>query len=170
MLASARRTTRPSAVGSWASPSAASTARSQILRHKAERLAAMIDEATERRDHLEAHLAELDGGPDAHGRIAPRAPRRTRVRPEARRCSLDPTAISGLRAFSHRNYRLFFAGQAISLIGTWMQQVAQAWLVLTLTHDPIWLGVVVGRPVHAGAGVRPVRRCHRGLVAQAPDS
>jgi DNA-binding transcriptional MerR regulator len=38
----------------------------EILRHKAERLAVMIDEATERRDHLEAHLAELDGGPDAH--------------------------------------------------------------------------------------------------------
>ena len=44
--------------------------------------------------------------------------------------------------FRHRNYRLFFTGQAISLIGTWMQQVAQAWLVLELTHDPIWLGIV----------------------------
>jgi DNA-binding transcriptional MerR regulator len=40
----------------------------EILRHKAERLAAMIDEATERRNHLEAHLAELAGGPDAHRR------------------------------------------------------------------------------------------------------
>ncbi len=49
----------------------------------------------------------------------------------------------GLTAFRHRNYRLFFTGQAISLVGTWMQQVAQAWLVLTLTHDPLWLGVVV---------------------------
>lgn len=47
-----------------------------------------------------------------------------------------------MAAFGHRNYRLFFGGQAISLIGTWMQQVAQAWLVLTLTSDPIWLGVV----------------------------
>ncbi len=45
-------------------------------------------------------------------------------------------------AFRHRNYRLFFGGQAISLVGTWMQQVAQAWLVLTLTKDPLWLGVV----------------------------
>ncbi len=52
-------------------------------------------------------------------------------------------AIDGLRAFRHRSYRLFFGGQAISLIGTWMQQVAQSWLVLTLTHDPIWLGVIV---------------------------
>ncbi len=44
--------------------------------------------------------------------------------------------------FRHRNYRLFFGGQAISMVGTWMQQVAQAWLVLELTHDPIWLGIV----------------------------
>ncbi len=48
----------------------------------------------------------------------------------------------GVSAFRHRNYRLFFGGQAISLVGTWMQQVAQAWLVLQLTHDPLWLGVV----------------------------
>jgi MFS family permease len=48
----------------------------------------------------------------------------------------------GTSAFRHRNYRLFFGGQAISLVGTWMQAVAQAWLVLVLTHDPLWLGVV----------------------------
>ena len=48
----------------------------------------------------------------------------------------------GMSPFRHRNYRLFFIGQAISLVGTWMQQVAQAWLVLQLTHDPIWLGIV----------------------------
>jgi MFS family permease len=47
-----------------------------------------------------------------------------------------------ITAFGHRNYRLFFTGQLISLIGTWMQQVAQAWLVLQLTGDPIWLGIV----------------------------
>ena len=52
------------------------------------------------------------------------------------------THSSGMNAFRHRNYRLFFTGQAISLAGTWMQQVAQAWLVLQLTHDPLWLGVV----------------------------
>ena len=48
----------------------------------------------------------------------------------------------GVMAFRHRNYRLFFAGQLVSLVGTWMQQVAQAWLVLQLTGDPIWLGIV----------------------------
>ena len=48
----------------------------------------------------------------------------------------------GATAFRHRNYRIFFSGQAVSLVGTWMQQVAQAWLVLQLTGDPIWLGIV----------------------------
>jgi MFS family permease len=52
------------------------------------------------------------------------------------------TGSRGVTAFQHRNYRLFFWGQLISLVGTWMQQVAQAWLVLQLTGDPIWLGIV----------------------------
>jgi len=52
------------------------------------------------------------------------------------------TSIRDIAAFRHRNYRLFFTGQLVSLIGTWMQQVAQAWLVLQLTGDPIWLGIV----------------------------
>jgi len=42
----------------------------------------------------------------------------------------------------HRNYRYFFFGQMISLIGTWMQVMAQAWLVYTLTNSPFKLGVV----------------------------
>jgi MFS family permease len=45
-------------------------------------------------------------------------------------------------ALGHRNYRLFFFGQLVSLIGTWMQNVAQAWLVYELTHSPFKLGVV----------------------------
>jgi MFS family permease len=49
---------------------------------------------------------------------------------------------NGARAFRHRNYRLFFGGQLVSLVGTWMQQVAQAWLVLELTNDPLVLGAV----------------------------
>jgi MFS family permease len=49
---------------------------------------------------------------------------------------------NALRAMRHRNFRLFFAGQAISLVGSWMQSVAQAWLVLTLTDDPLMLGVL----------------------------
>ncbi len=46
------------------------------------------------------------------------------------------------RALSHRNFRLFLFGQGISLIGTWMQQVALAWLVFELTGSSFWLGVV----------------------------
>jgi MFS family permease len=52
------------------------------------------------------------------------------------------TNVNALRALRHRNFRLFFGGQAISLAGSWMQSVAQAWLVLTLTNDPLILGVV----------------------------
>ena len=53
------------------------------------------------------------------------------------------TALTrGFGAFQHRNYRLYFAGQSISLIGTWIQTIAQAWLVLTLTHSATDLGIV----------------------------
>jgi len=47
-----------------------------------------------------------------------------------------------LRALESRNYRLFFAGQAISLVGTWMTQIATVWLVYDLTNSALWLGVV----------------------------
>jgi len=46
------------------------------------------------------------------------------------------------RALGHRNFRLFFVGQTISLIGTWMQQVAMSWLIYRLTHSAVLLGVV----------------------------
>lgn len=42
----------------------------------------------------------------------------------------------------HRNYRLFFAGQVVSVTGTWMQRIAQAWLVLSLTRSPVAVGVL----------------------------
>ena len=44
------------------------------------------------------------------------------------------------RALRHRNFRLFVIGQIISLVGTWMQNVAQAWLVYRLTHSELLLG------------------------------
>jgi MFS family permease len=46
------------------------------------------------------------------------------------------------RALRHRNYRLFFTGQGLSLIGTWLQQVAMGWLVYRLTGSAWLLGVV----------------------------
>ncbi len=51
--------------------------------------------------------------------------------------------LKGGKALRHRNYRLFWTGQLVSLIGTWMQNLAQAWLVLTLSNnDPFALGLV----------------------------
>ena len=47
-----------------------------------------------------------------------------------------------VRALSSRNFRLFFFGQAASLIGTWMQQIAMRWLVYRLTKSELMLGVV----------------------------
>jgi len=47
-----------------------------------------------------------------------------------------------LRALAHRNFQLFFGGQLISLIGTWMQTVAQSWLVYRLTGSSLLLGTV----------------------------
>jgi MFS family permease len=49
---------------------------------------------------------------------------------------------SALRALRHRNFRLFWSGQLVSLVGTWMQMIARGWLVLELTHSPFWLGMV----------------------------
>src|SRR5204862_5255073 len=46
------------------------------------------------------------------------------------------------RALRHRNFQLFFSGQLISLTGTWMQSVAQSWLVYRLTGSAILLGLV----------------------------
>jgi MFS family permease len=49
---------------------------------------------------------------------------------------------AGMRALRHRNFQLFFSGQLISLIGTWMQSVAQSWLVYRLTGSALLLGSV----------------------------
>lgn len=46
-----------------------------------------------------------------------------------------------IRALRHRNFQLFFSGQLISLIGTWMDNIAEGWLVYRLTHSPFLLGV-----------------------------
>ena len=48
----------------------------------------------------------------------------------------------GLAALRHRNFRLFWSGQIVSLVGTWMQTVAQSWLVLELSGSAFTLGVV----------------------------
>ena len=59
--------------------------------------------------------------------------------PADRRSRTLPVA---LRALEHRNFQLFFGGQLISLIGTWMQNLAQAWLVYRLTGSALKLGLI----------------------------
>lgn len=62
--------------------------------------------------------------------------------PHLRSASGSAPYSSGLAALKHRNYRLFFAGQFVSVTGTWMQTIAQSWLVLTLTSSALKLGLV----------------------------
>ncbi len=49
--------------------------------------------------------------------------------------------ISTFSAFKSRNYRLYFIGQSVSLIGTWMQKTAVSWVIYSLTHSTFMLGV-----------------------------
>ena len=51
------------------------------------------------------------------------------------------TTLALLSVFRHRNYRLFFTGQLVSLMGSWMQNTAQPWLVYGLTHSTVLLGL-----------------------------
>jgi MFS family permease len=53
-----------------------------------------------------------------------------------------PPVHHGLRAFRHRDFRLYFTGQLISLVGTWMQSVAQGWLMHRLTSSAFMLGLL----------------------------
>ncbi len=55
--------------------------------------------------------------------------------------AVSPAGSTRFRAMQHRNFQLFIAGQLISLIGTWMQNMAQLWLVYQLTHSAALLGV-----------------------------
>src|SRR6185503_1318283 len=56
---------------------------------------------------------------------------------------MPPSRLSFmLRAFSYRNYRLFFVGQILSLIGSWISMTATSWLVYRLTGSALMLGVV----------------------------
>src|SRR5205807_6976506 len=57
--------------------------------------------------------------------------------------AISPLRIpAALRSLRHRNFQLFFSGQLISLTGTWMQSVAQAWLVYRMTKSALLLGTV----------------------------
>ncbi|MFN8589717.1 MAG: MFS transporter [Candidatus Eisenbacteria bacterium] len=76
----------------------------------------------------------------------------------------------GLRALRHRNFRLYWAGQLVSLVGTWMQSVAQGWLMHRLTASPFMLGLlsfaqfVPVLPLALWAGVLADRHDKRRLL------
>jgi MFS family permease len=88
---------------------------------------------------------------------------------------------SAVRALAHQDFRLFFAGQGISIIGTWIQSIAMGWLVYRLTGSPLMLGLVtflsqapvlVVAPVSGWLGDRFPRRrllliTQASLLAQA---
>lgn len=88
-----------------------------------------------------------------------------------------PSRLShAFRALRHRNYRLFFSGQSVSLIGTWMQQLAMSWLVYRLTGSAFILGVIAFAtqfptfllaPI---AGVVADRRSRLGIVKMTQGS
>ena len=65
----------------------------------------------------------------------------TEIAPVAGRKQSSARRSGMFRALSHRNYRLFWTGAFLSNVGTWMQAVAQGWLVLQLTNSPFWLGL-----------------------------
>ncbi len=60
-------------------------------------------------------------------------------------------ARNPFHALRHRNFRLFFSGQFISLVGTWMQVMAQGWLVLELSNSAFLVGLVTSLEWHRRA-------------------
>jgi MFS family permease len=69
-------------------------------------------------------------------------PDRPTVTPVARRVAGILRPSGAFVALRHRNFRLFFYGQLVSLAGTWMQQIALSWLVLTVTNSAFYVGLV----------------------------
>jgi MFS family permease len=62
--------------------------------------------------------------------------------PHTQQTSLLASVSHAWRALRHRNFKLFFAGQSISVVGTWMTRLATSWLVYRLTHSALLLGIV----------------------------
>ena len=65
-------------------------------------------------------------------------------------------------ALTHRNYRYMWLGQCVSLIGTWMQNIGQSWLVLTLTGSPLETWDCCGMSVSSDSFIFLVCRHYRG--------
>src|SRR5512138_2597546 len=71
-----------------------------------------------------------------------RAESSTAVNSSVKSTTQRPASASIWRSLRHHNFQLFFGGQLISLIGTWMQSVAQSWLVYRITGSAVLLGFV----------------------------
>src|SRR5579875_1822215 len=84
--------------------------------------------------------------PHRHSPSLARVPFGRRARPEGRAPEVTMPAAMTTRSFfrslRRRNFRLFLAGQLVSNLGTWMQNVALAWLVLEVSHSPLDVGLV----------------------------
>jgi MFS family permease len=78
-----------------------------------------------------------------HPRAAPETEiPRSQAQASVDRPRADRSLPEGLRAFGHRDYRVYWFTQLVSLTGTWVQSLAQSWLVLTLTNSPAALGLI----------------------------
>jgi MFS family permease len=90
---------------------------------------------------------------------------------DSQQTSLLGSMSHAWRALRHRNFKLFFFGQSISLIGTWMTRLATTWLVYRITHSALLLGIVtfagqiVSFAVGPVAGVWVERLNRRKLLA-----
>ena len=81
--------------------------------------------------------------PAAHARAAPETESsHSQTEAPVDRPRAGRSLPEGLRAFAHRDYRVFWFSQLFSLTGTWVQSLAQSWLVLTLTNSPAALGLI----------------------------
>ena len=80
-----------------------------------------------------------------------RPARPTALPPEPATATPPRWGLSTFRALRHRNYRLYFAGQLVSLLGTWVQLAALTWLAYELTHQSTWPALVSAAQVVSAA-------------------
>jgi MFS family permease len=93
----------------------------------------------------ESQTHAVDGPPAIDDPLLPRADAVSGLAQGAVTDAAETTVIQLpriARALQNRNFRLFWMGNFLSNIGTWMQNIAQGWLVLDLTKSPFWLGLV----------------------------
>jgi MFS family permease len=116
-------------------------------RHEQDEQARETSEAHAERSDSQAASEQGPGGDSFIAQFArsltDQLRRRGADRPEDRSARLLRARRGTFAALSVANYRRYLAGQALSMIGTWMQATAQSWLVLSLTHSSTALGVVV---------------------------